>query len=196
MRKIIVSEFVTLDGLMSDPKDEMDWVLGIFNEEVGKYEDDLYDCADTLILGRVTYKIFESYWPHAASNPNTPKGEIEMAHKINNIKKVVFSKTLDSVEWKNTELSREIIPEEILKMKEQRGRDILIVGSANIVQQLTNLGLIDEYQLLVHPVILGSGKPLFKNSKDRQNLKLVETKSFSSGVVLLRYQPAGKEVKK
>ena len=72
MRKIIVSEFVTLDGLMSDPKDEMDWVLGIFNEEVGKYEDNLYDCADTLIPGRMTYKIFESYLPHAASNPNTP----------------------------------------------------------------------------------------------------------------------------
>jgi dihydrofolate reductase len=81
-------------------------------------------------------------------------------------------------------------------MKKRRGRDILIVGSANIVQQFTNLGLIDEFQLLVHPVILGGGRPLFKNNKDRQNLKLVETKSFSSGVVLLRYQPAGKENKK
>jgi len=188
MRKIVASEFYTLDGLMSDPKDEMDWVLSIFSEDVGKYEDDLYKQMDTLLLGRVTYKIFESYWPQAATNPSTPKGEIEMAHKINNITKIVFSKTLPKVEWKNSRLIKEINPEEIMKMKQQKGKDMLIVGSANIVQQFTNLGLIDEYHLLVHPVVLGNGKPLFNNISERQNLKLVKTKTFRSGVIGLYYE--------
>ena len=192
MRKIIVSEFYTLDGLMSDPQDEMEWVLGIFSEDVGKYEDDLYNRMDTLLLGRVTYKIFESYWPQAATNPSTPKGDIEMAHKINNITKIVFSKTLQKVEWRNSRLIKEITPEEIRKMKQQKGKDMLIVGSANIVQQFTNLGLIDEYHLLVHPVVLGRGKPLFKDIKDRINLKLLKAKTFNSGVIGLYYQPIEK----
>ena len=189
MRKIIVSEFYTLDGLMSDPQDKMEWVLGIFSEDVGKYEDDLYDNADTLLLGRVTYKIFESYWPQAATNPSTPKEDLEMAHKINDLTKIVFSKTLQKVEWRNSRLIKEINPEEIRKMKQQTGKDMLIVGSANIVQQFTNLGLIDEYHLLLHPVVLGSGKPLFKNIKDRHTLKLIKTNTFKNGVVGLYYEP-------
>jgi len=188
MRNVIVSEFLTLDGVMSDPKDEMDWVLSIFNKEVGKYESDLYDKVDTLLLGRVTYKIFESYWPSAATNPATPKDDVEMAHKINNSAKIVFSRTLEKVEWRNSRLMKEIIPGDILRMKQQSGKDMLIVGSATIVQQFTDLGLVDEYHLLVHPVILGSGKPLFKNGKDRLALTLLEARTFDSGVVLLRYQ--------
>jgi len=125
MRKIIVSEFYTLDGLMSDPEDKMDWVTSIFTPDVGKYEDDLYDSADTLLLGRVTYKIFESYWPIAPDNPKTSKGDIEMAHKINNITKIVFSKTLKKVKetpvWKNVRLFKKIIPEEIKKTKTKTG---------------------------------------------------------------------------
>lgn len=100
MRKIIVSEFYTLDGLMSDPKDQMDWVTSNFSKDVGKYEDDLYAGADTLFLGRITYKIFESYWPTAAINPATPKGDVEMAHKINNITKVVFQSHLKKLHGK------------------------------------------------------------------------------------------------
>lgn len=188
MRKIIVSEFYTLDGLMSDPKDEMDWVINNFSEYIGKYENELYDRADTLLLGRVTYKIFESYWPNAAKDPSTPKDNIEMAHKINNATKIVFSRTLQKVEWKNSILKKEINSEEIIKMKQQKGKDMLIVGSASIVQQFTNLGLIDEYHLLVHPIVLGIGKPLFKDINERQNLKLVETKTFKNGVVGLYYE--------
>ncbi|MFZ3167895.1 MAG: dihydrofolate reductase family protein [Candidatus Methanoperedens sp.] len=132
MRKIIVSEFYTLDGLMSDPEDKMEWVLGSFNDEMGKYEGDLYDSADTLLLGRTTYKIFEGYWPTAASNPATSQGDIEMAHKINNITKIVFSHALKSVEWKNSLLLKEINPEEIVKMKQGAGKNILVIGSASI----------------------------------------------------------------
>jgi len=149
MRKIIASEFYTLDGLMSDPEDKMEWVLGSFNDEMGKYENDLYDNADTLLLGRTTYKIWEGYWPTAASNPATSQGDIEMAHKINNMTKIVFSHSMEGVEWKKSKLIKEINPEEIMKMKQGMGKNILVIGSASIVQQLTNLGLIDEYHLLV-----------------------------------------------
>lgn len=190
MRKIIATEFFTLDGLMSDPKDQMDWVTSNFSEDIGKYEDDLYDNADTLLLGRVTYKIFESYWPSAATNPSTPKDGIEMAHKINSINKIVFSNTLENVGWENTTLVKEIIPQEIIELKRQPGRNMLIVGSASITQQFANLGLIDEFHLLIHPIILGSGKSLFNNIKDRVDLKLLKTREFESGVILLTYMPA------
>lgn len=188
MRKIIATEFYTLDGLMSDPKDEMDWVLNDFSEDLGKYEDDIYDNADTLLLGRVTFKIFEGYWPQVLENPSAPEGDVKMANKINNIMKIVFSKTLQKVEWKNSRLIHEINPEEIMEMKKQNGKDMLIVGSAEITQQFTNLGLIDELHLLIHPVVLSKGKPLFKNLNDKHNLKLLETKTFKNGVVGLFYQ--------
>lgn len=188
MRKIIATEFYTLDGLMSDPKDEMEWVLTTFSEDIGKYEDDVYDRIDTLLLGRITYKIFEGYWPQALDNPTTPEGEIELAKKINNAEKIVFSKTLQDVTWKNSKIIRQINPEEIMKIKKEKGKDLLIVGSASIVQQLTNFGLIDEYHLLLHPVVLGTGKALFKNIDNRKTLKLTGSKKFSNGVVGLFYE--------
>jgi len=187
MRKIIVSEFYTLDGFMSDPEDKMDWVLGSFNDEMGKYESELYDNADTLLLGKTTYKIFEGYWPQAPSNPATSRGDIEMAHKINNITKIVFSHSMEGVEWQNSKLLKDIDPEEIVKMKQGAGKNILVIGSASIVQQLTNLGLIDEYHLLLHPVVLGRGKPLFKDIRKKHDIKLFEAKTFSNGVVKLCY---------
>jgi dihydrofolate reductase len=148
MRKLIVTEFYSLDGLMSDPEDQMDWVTINFSQDMGKYVDDVYANADTLFLGEVTYKIMANYWPTADTNP-----------------------------------------EEIKKMKQEPGKNMLVAGSASIVQQLTNFGLIDEYHLLVHPVILGNGKPLFKDIRERHNLKLISTEVFKNGVVLLRYEP-------
>lgn len=188
MRKIITTEFYSLDGFMSDPDDSMDWVINSFDPELGKYEAELYDQADTLLLGRVTYKIFESYWPTAATNPDAPEGDIEMAHKINNIKKIVFSKSLKKVDWKNSKILNEINPKEIARMKESSGKSILIVGSASIVQQLTNFDLIDEYHFVIHPIILGVGKPLFTNIKNRVMLNLIDTKTFKNGAELVRYQ--------
>lgn len=120
----------------------------------------------------MTYQLFESYWPAAATNPSTSKSDLEIAHKINNITKIVFSKTLEKTEWKNTKLIKEITAEEILKMKRQHGKNIVIYDSGNIASTFVNLGLIDEYLLFVNPVVLGSGKPLFKNIKDRHNLLL------------------------
>jgi len=188
MRKIIATEFYTLDGLMSDPQDQMEWVTAAFSEDLGKYEDDLYNQSDTLILGRVTYKIFEGYWPTAGDNPSTPEGEKEMANKINTATKIVFSKTLKEITWKNSIIMNEINSEEIKKLKKKNGKDMLIVGSATIVQQFTNLGLIDEYHFMVHPVILHEGKPLCNNINEMRSLKLISTRTFSNGVVGLFYE--------
>ena len=129
MRKIIATEFYSLDGLISAPNETMDWVRNSFDPELGKYEDELCDKSDTLLLGRVTYKIFEGYWPTDDIDPE----DIDMARKINNMTKIVFSKSLKTVEWKNSKILSEINPKEILRMKESRGKDILIVGSASIV---------------------------------------------------------------
>ena len=188
MRKIITTTWVTLDGFIAGPNGEMDWV--IVDEEMGTYEDDLVSAADTLLLGRVTYQSFAGSWPYVPDNPNASEGEKEYARKLNAMRKIVFSKTLPTVEWNNSSLVKEVFPEDITKLKQEPGRDMLIYGSASIVRTLTNHGLIDEYQLLVHPVVLGSGKPLFQDIRDRRKLQLVKTKTFPSGVVGLYYQPA------
>ena len=190
MRKLIVTMWVTLDGFIAGPNGEMNWVGEFYDEAMGNYEMDLVSAADTLVLGRVTYQSFAGSWPHVPDNPNADKGEIEYARKLNAMRKIVFSKTLDSVEWNNSTLVKEITPAEITQLKQEQGRDMVIYGSASIVQALTNLGLIDEYQLLVHPLVLGDGKPLFQNIKDKVNLKLVQTKTHPSGVVVLTYQSA------
>jgi dihydrofolate reductase len=188
MRKLIATMWVTLDGFIAGPNDEMDWI--IVDESMGNYESNFVSMADTLLLGRVTYQSFAGAWPHVPENPEAAKEEVEYAHKLNAMHKVVFSKTLDSVEWNNSSLLNEIIPAEITKMKQEPGKDMIIYGSASLIQALMKLGLIDEYQFLVHPVVLGSGKPLFKDITDKINLKLLKTETYSSGVILLYYQPA------
>ncbi len=189
MRKIIVTMWITLDGFIAGPNGEMDWVGQFYDEAMGNYEDNLVSSADTLVLGRVTYESFAGAWPKVPENPSASKGEVEYAHKVNAMRKIVFSRTLSSVEWNNSRLVKEIIPEEITKLKQEPGRDMVIYGSASIVRTLTNLGLIDEYQLLVHPVVLGSGKPLFQDIKHKTNLKLIQSRTHPSGVVVLSYQP-------
>jgi dihydrofolate reductase len=184
MRKIIATEFYSLDGLMSDPNDTMDWVRNSFDPELGKYEGELYDKSDTLLLGRVTFKIFENYWPTDEIDPD----DVEMARKINNMTKIVFSKSLKSVDWNNSKLLNKIDPKEISRLKQSQGKNLLIVGSASIVQQLTNLELIDEYHFVFFPIILGAGKTLFKNIEHQIKLKLLKTVVFQNGAVLAYYQ--------
>jgi dihydrofolate reductase len=182
MRKVIASEMVTPDGYFAGPNGELDWFF--WNEEMAKNAIDLVSTVDTILFGRVTYELMASYWPSASAPTEDPI----IIDKMNNLPKIVFSKTLEKVGWNNTKLMKEITAEEILKMKEQPGKNMVIFGSGSIVSTLINLDLIDEYHLLVNPVVLGMGKLLFKNIKDRHNLKLVKAKTFTNGVVLLDYQ--------
>ena len=175
---------MTLDGFC-------DHTAMIADDEIHQHYDDLLSDADTLIYGRITYQLMESYWPTVVKNPTGNKPMDEFAVLIDNISKIVFSRTLKDVTWKNTELKKEIIREEILELKHQTGKSIF-VGSPSLIVDLTQLGLIDEYQLAVQPTILGSGLPLFKNIRDRVNLKLLKTKTFVCGAVTLYYEPEKK----
>jgi dihydrofolate reductase len=181
MRRLIVSEMVTLDGYFAGPNGEIDWFF--WNEEMANYSADLLSRVDTILFGRVTYELMADYWPSASMTAEEPI----IIDKMNNLPKIVFSKTLEKAEWENTKLVEEINKDDILKMKQQPGKDIVIYGSGSIVSALTQLGLIDEYRILVNPIILGSGKLLFKNLTERVNLKLVQTKTFKSSVILLHY---------
>jgi dihydrofolate reductase len=172
---------------MSDSKDDMIWVTGTFNAAMGEYQNAMYEDADPLFWGRITYKIFESYWPNEETDSKTAPEEIFIAHMINNITKVVFSKTMKNLTWKNSNLLTEINPADIREIKQSPEKNILVIGSTSIVSQLTELGLIDEYHLSLHPVLLGSGKPLFANMHNKYALKLTESKDFGNGVVLLKY---------
>lgn len=187
MKRIIASEMITLDGYFAGPNGEIDWFF--WSEEMEKSAIDLISTVDTLLFGRVTYELMASYWPSASPPTEDPI----IIDKMNNLPKIVFSKTMERVEWKNTRLIKEITSEEILKMKKQPGKNMVIYGSGSIVSTFMNMGLIDEYHLFVNPVILGVGKPLFKSTKDRHNLELVNTKVFTNGVVLLDYQTDRKE---
>jgi len=178
---------VTLDGLFCGPNGEIDWHN--VDDEFNQFAIEQTSKFDTIIFGRITYQLFEDFWPKAALDPKTSKADLKIANMIIEMNKIVFSRTLKQVEWKNTKLFNRINPEVIVRLKKQAGRDIVIFGSGTIVQTFVNLGLIDEYRVLINPVILGRGKPLFKGINDKINLKLLKTRTFSNGNILLVYQP-------
>jgi dihydrofolate reductase len=189
MRKLVLTEWVSLDGYTAGRNNDMSFVGESFDDEMGKYESDIVDTGDTLVLGRVTYESFAGSWPHVPDSPTASEAEKDYARRLNAMRKLVFSKTLAAAHWQNSTLFRDLDPEAIDRLKHEDGKDLLIYGSANLVQQLTRLGLIDEYQILVHPVLLGGGKRLFGEA-ERTRLRLVSATPFSSGVVLLTYQRA------
>ncbi len=187
MRKVVVSEFVSLDGVVEDPggsekSKHGGWTRPYWNDEVGKFKLDEIFATGALLLGRVTYQGFAAAWPSV-------KDEQGFADRMNNLPKHVVSTTLEKFDWNNSTRIKGNIPEEVSRLKQQPGQDILIFGSGELVRELMQHDLIDEYRLLVYPVVLGSGKRLF-GDESKKTLKLVETKPFSSGVVLLRYQRA------
>ena len=183
MSKIIVTMWTTLDGFIADAGGELGWILG--DAEMSAYEIKMVGNADTILLGRKTYQDFANYWAKVPDNPKAEDWEKTFADKINALKKIVFSKSLKKAEWNDSTIMKKIAPEEIKKLKEESKKGIVIYGSASIIQELTKHELIDEYQFLVHPIILEKGIPLFK---DKVNLKLVKSEPFKSGVVLLTYQ--------
>jgi len=179
MRKLIAAMNMTLDGFC-------DHTAMIADEEIHRHYNELLRNADTLIYGRITYQLMESYWPTVVKKPTGNKPTDDFAVLIDNISKIVFSRTLKNVDWKNTKLKSEVIKEEVLELKRQEGKSLL-VGSPCLIVALTQLDLIDEYQLGVQPIVLGSGLPLFKNVKGRINLKLLKTKTFGCGAVMFYY---------
>jgi len=182
VRKVIAYEYVTLDGVMETPEK---WQFPYFSDDFEKFNKAQILSFDVSLLGRVTYEIFASYWPSQTNN------EFGLADKINSAPKYVLSSNLEKAEWNNTTLIRDEkhLAEEINKLKQQPGGGIGIIGSATLVQSLMQANLIDEVLLLVHPVVIGSGKRLFEDGMDSTALKLSETKTFDSGVIFLRYQP-------
>jgi len=178
MRKVIFQMVVSLDGFFEGPNKELDW--HVWDDEMEKYADDLLSTVDAILLERVAYQLFADYWA-SAKDSITPK--------INNLPKIVFSKTLKKVEWKNSRLVKYNIAEEIQKLKQQPGKDLVQFGGAGIASTFIKLGLIDEYRIIVNPVVLGRGKPLFKDIKEKINLKLLKTMTFKCGNVILYYQP-------
>ncbi len=181
---------MTLDGFCDHTATIADDEIHQHYDEIHQHYNELLRSADTLIYGRITYQLMESYWPTVVKDPTGNKPMDEFAVLIDNIQKIVYSRTLKNVDWKNTTLKHEIIKEEILELKQQTGKNIL-VGSPSLIVAFTQLGLIDEYQLNVNPIILGNGLPLFKNIKERVDLKLLKTKTFGSGSIMLYYEPAG-----
>ncbi len=193
MRKIIAALQVSVDGFIEGPNGELDWAM-VEDEETWRDIFEMLESVDTCILGRVMYPGYEQYWLVVLANPNgilplsgkiATKNEIAYAHWADRIPHIVLSKTLDKVAWKTTRIVRDA--EEIRKMKHQPGKDMYVVGGAALVSSLMNLGLIDEIQLRVNPLILGGGKALFKDVKERHMLKLIEAKPLKSGMVGLTY---------
>ena len=185
MRKVIAWELVSLDGVMESPEE---WAFSYSNDEMEEANASGMAASDALLLGRVTYEAFAAYWPYqnSADQPYTDY--------LNNTPKFVVSTTLEEpLEWQNSTLIKGNVAEEITELKRRPGKDIGIVGSGTLVQSLLRDGLLDELRLMVHPVVLGRGKRLFEDGGSQKALKLVDSKIFSTGVVYLTYQPAGKE---
>jgi dihydrofolate reductase len=183
MRKLIYGMMVSLDGFIETPGREIDWIL--IDEELHKYVNEQQSAVDTYLYGRRMYELMARFWPTADADPAAPDYIVEYARIWKRTPKVVFSTTLEQVDW-NARLVREDVAGEILRLKQQPGKD-LEVGGADLASSVMRLGLIDEVQLYVQPVILGGGKRMLPALDARINLRLLETRTFRSGVILLRY---------
>ena len=183
MRQLTAFNFITLDGYFKGPQEDLSWHR--HGAEENEYAAENLGSGSTLLFGRVTYEMMAGYWPTPLAIQNDPI----VAEGMNNADKIVFSRTLKKVEWKNTRLMKDNIEEEIKKMKQMPGKDMTILGSGSILTLFAQQGLIDEYQIMVDPVVLGNGTSIFKGIKHKLNLRLTRTRTFKSGVVLLCYEP-------
>jgi len=184
MRKIIWFNLITLDGYFEGPNREIDWHN--VDDEFNVFAAEQLDSMDVLLFGRVTYEMMASYWPSEMAVTNDPV----IAEKMNTKLKIVYSTTLEKADWSNTTLIKENIVRETTRLKQQPGRDMAIFGSAVLGNALLDAGLIDEIRVLVNPVVLHSGHPLFRDGSEKLHLKLLTSRNFKNGNVLLVYQPA------
>lgn len=175
MRKLIVTEFLSLDGVMENPS----WTFPYWNDEIAKFKGEESESGDALLLGRVTYEGFAAAWPTSKD---------EGAEYFNNVRKYVVSTTLDEANWNNSVIIKDNVVDEITKLKQQDGKNIVVHGSRNLTQTLMDHDLVDEYRLLIYPLVLGKGQRLFEDDQ-KVDLKLVRSQEMSSGVVALVYEP-------
>lgn len=183
MRKVILFMMTSLDGFFEDSEGQIDWHN--VDAEFGEFANDQLDSVDVLLFGRLTYELMSNYWPTPGAIANDPI----TAEKMNAKSKIVFSTTLKRADWVNTRLIRTDIAGEISTLRQQPGKDMIILGSSGLAVSFLKLGLLDEVRVLVNPIVLGDGKPLFRRMDGRLNLKLLKTRQFRSGNVLLQYQP-------
>lgn len=195
-RRVVATTFVTLDGYMVGPDEDMSWAIEGFDPEMqADIAESMSRGSGVFVFGRVTYEIFAAYWPNAVPYdegdeliPAEGREDPRIIAALDDTPKVVFSRTLEQVEWSNTRIVDDGLEDEIRKLKEQPGKPVSIQGSASIVQALARADLIDEYNLYVHPVLLGAGKPLFASAAERQDLELARIKPYANGVVAMTYE--------
>jgi dihydrofolate reductase len=185
MRQLISFMHTSLDGFVAGPNGEMNWIK--VDEELFDFVGTMTEQSDTALYGRVTYEMMQSYWPTAGDEPNASKHDKEHSAWYNKVAKVVLSRTINETGLQNTKVIGDQLSENINKIKQQDGNNILIFGSPGASQSLLNEGLIDEFWLFVNPIILGQGIPLFKNVTGITKLKLIESRTFTSGVIALHY---------
>jgi dihydrofolate reductase len=186
MRIVNVFNFVTLNGFYAGVNGDISWHKHGADE--GKFSEEGAQSGSTLLFGRITYEMMASFWPTPMAIQNYPV----VADGMNKAEKIVFSRTLKNAEWNNTRVVSDNMVEEVKKLKQSPGVGLTILGSGSIITQLADEGLIDQYQIMIDPVAIGEGVPLFKNLKHRLDLKLTSTRTFNSGVVLLNYEPVRK----
>jgi dihydrofolate reductase len=184
MRKLIVFNSISLDGYFTDANNDMSWAHKN-DPEWNEFTSENAQGGGILLLGRVTYDLMASFWPTEAAKQMMP----EVAEGMNNLQKVVFSRTMDKADWKNTKLVKGNLIEEVKKMKDESGDGLVILGSGSIVSQLSEHRLIDEYQCVIVPVVLGKGRTMFEGMTERLNLKRTNARTFENGNVVLSYEP-------
>ena len=186
MRKLVVFMHITLDGFVAGSKGEMDWIN--IGDEVFEYAGKQTDLADTALYGKNTFLMMNSYWPSAANRPDVSNHDVQHSNWYNQVDKVVLSTTLKEKDYPGIKIIGNNLETEIDKLKQQSGKNILIFGSAAAVHSLMSLNLIDDYWLMINPVLIGKGVPMFKDIKEKLNLKLEESKILPPGVVCLHYE--------
>jgi dihydrofolate reductase len=185
MRKLVVFNMVSLDGFFVDGKGDMSWAHK-HDAEWNAFVNENASGSGVLVFGRITYELMASYWPTPMALQNSPV----VAKGINDMPKIVFSRTLDKVSWSNTKLVKGELAAEVRKLKNEPGPDMVILGSGSIVSQLAQQNLIDEYQIALSPIVLGKGRTMFESVKDKLNLQLTKSRAFGNGTVFVCYQPA------
>ena len=186
MRKVIWMMSVSLDGFMEGPDRELDW--GLVDDELHRHFNEQLGAMGAFLDGRVTYELMAGFWPTADKDPSSTPPVVEFARIWRDMPKIVYSRTLERADW-NTTVVRDVVPEEVMELKAQPGGD-LVLGGADLAAAFLRHDLIDEYRIYVHPVIIGRGKPMFRPSDARIDLRLAGTRTFGNGVILLRYERA------